>query len=45
VFDPHASECGRFAVDPQAHYGLTAAEVESLLSANAGIALYAEDSE
>jgi hypothetical protein len=45
VFDPHASECGRFAVDPVAHYGLTAAEVEALLAANAGIALYGEDSE
>jgi hypothetical protein len=45
VFDPHASECGRFAVDPVAHYGLQPPEVESLLAENAGIALYGEDGE
>lgn len=45
VFDPHASECGRFEVDPVAYYRLTPAEVESLVTANDGINLYAEDAQ
>jgi hypothetical protein len=45
VFDQHASECGRFAVDPVPYYGLTRPEVEALLAANDGIALYGEHTE
>jgi hypothetical protein len=45
VFDAHASECGRFVVDPVAYYGLTPGEVDSLVVANDGINLYGEDAQ
>jgi hypothetical protein len=45
VFDPTVSECGRFEVDPCAHYGLTSLEVAELLDANKGRDLYAETKE
>jgi len=35
IYNPHMSECGRFAVDPQQAYGLDAKTVESLASLNA----------
>ena len=35
IYNPHMSECGRFAVDPLQVYGLDAQTVEALATLNA----------
>jgi len=35
IFNPNFSECGRFVVDPLAHYGLDQKIVEALAMLNA----------